>query len=153
MLHMTGTQSLDDLIAALDEQVETGLSQLRQLEAEGKIVMGAYGPRETLCQLVWWCATAADGIESVAAGGAPVRIYAPDDEMDARAVGRFTGRTVAQLADQMEQAQARLRVAVRSLTDHSASVFQHGDGRVDSTQQSLEALSRRWQACLAELQA
>ncbi len=150
---MTETLSLDDLIAALDEQVETGLTRLRQLEAEGKIRMGAYGPRETLCQLVWWSATAADGMESAAAGGAPVRIYAPDDEMDARAVGRFTGRTVAQLADQMEQAQARLRAAVRSLTDPSASVFQHGDGRTDSAQQCLETLSRRWQACLAELQA
>ena len=148
---MTETQSLDGLIAALDEQVETGLTQLRQLEAEGKIKMGAYGPRETLCQLVWWCATAADGMESVAAGGAPVRIYAPDDEMDARAVGRFTGRTVAQLAEQMEQAQARLRAAAQNLTDPSAPVFQHGDGRADSAPQCVEALSHRWQACLAEL--
>ena len=150
---MTETLSIDDLITALDKQVETGLTQLRQLEAEGTIKMGAYGPRETLCQIVWWSATAADGMESVAAGGTPVRIHAPDDEMDARAVGRFTGRTVAQLADQMEQAQARLRTAARSLTDHNTSIFQHGDGRVDSAQQCLEALSRRWQACLAELQA
>ena len=150
---MTETLSIDDLIAALDKQVETGLTQLRQLEVEGKIKMGAYGPRETLCQLVWWSATAADGMESVAAGGAPVRIHASDDEMNARAVGRLTGRTVAQLADQMEQAQARLGSAVRSLTDPSAPVFQHGDGRMDSAQQCLEVLSRRWQACLAELQA
>ena len=149
---MTETQSIDDLMTALNEQSETGLSQLRQLEAEGNIQMGAYGPRETLCQLVWWCATAADGMESVAAGGAPVRIYASSEEMDARAVGRFTGRTVAQLADQMEQAQARLRTAARSLSDHGAPVFQHGDGRTDSAQQCLEELSRRWQACLAELQ-
>ena len=150
---MTGTQLLDDLIAALDEQVKTGLSQLRQLETEGKIKMGAYGPRETLCQLVWWCATAADGMESVAAGGAPVRIYASDDEMDARAVGRFTGRTVAQLADQMEHSQGRLRIAARGLADNSSPVFHHGEGRTDSAQQCLEDLSRRWQACLAELQA
>ena len=150
---MTETLSIDDLIITLDQQVETGLTRLRQLEAEGKIKMGAYGPRETLCQIVWWSATAADGMESVAAGGAPVRIHAPDDEMDARAVGRFTGRTVEQLADQMEQAQARLRSAAQSLGDYGAPVFQHGDGRVDSTQQCLEALSRRWQACQAELQA
>ena len=149
---MTKTLSIDDLITALDKQVETGLTQLRQLEAEGTIKMGAYGPRETLCQIVWWSATAADGMESVAAGGVPVRIHAPDDEMDARAVGRFTGRAVAQLADQMEQAQARLRSAARSLSDHGAPVFHHGDGRTDSAQQCLEALSRRWQACLAELQ-
>lgn len=149
---MTETRSIDDLIAALDEQVETGLTQLRQLEVEGKVKMGAYGPRETLCQIVWWCATAADGVESVAAGGAPVRIYASDDEMDARAVGRFTGRSVAQLADQMEQAQARLRAAARSLTADSVAVLQHGDGRADSAQQCLEELLRRWQACLAELQ-
>ena len=148
---MTETQSIDDLIAALDEQVKTGLIQLRQLEADGKIKVAAYGPRETLCQLVWWCATAADGMESVATGGAPVRIHASDDEMNARAVGRLTGRTVAQLADQMEQAQARLRAAAQSLTDHSASVFHHGDGRTDSAQQCIAALSRRWQACLAEL--
>ena len=150
---MTETLSIDDRIAALDEQVETGLTQLRQLEAAGKVKMGAYGPRETLCQLVWWCETAADGMESVAAGGAPVRVYASDDEMDARAIGRLTGRTVAQLADRMEQAQARLRTTARRLTDHGASVFQHGDGRADSAQQCLEALSRRWQACLADLQA
>lgn len=149
---MTEMQSIDDLIAALDEQVETGLTQLRQLEAEGKVKMGAYGPRETLCQIVWWCATAADGMESVAAGGAPSRIYASDDEMDARAVGRFTGRTVAQLADQMEQAQARLRAAAPSLTADSVAVLQHGDGRADSVQQCLEELLRRWEACLAELQ-
>ena len=150
---MTETLSLDDLIAALDKQVETGLAQLRQLEADGRITMGAYGPRETLCQIVWWCATSADGMESVAAGGEPVRIYAPDDEMDARAVGRFTGRPVEQLAVQMMQAQTRLRSAVRNLTDHNAPVFRHGDGRADSAQQCLEELSRRWQECLAELQA
>jgi hypothetical protein len=150
---MTETLPIDDLIATLDEQVGTGLAQLRQLEAEGKIKMGAYGPRETLCQLVWWCETAAGGMESVAGGGAPVRIYASDEEMDARAIGRLTGRPVAQLAKQMKQAQARLRTAARSLSDNSVPVIQHGDGRTDSTQQCLEELSRRWQACLAELRA
>ena len=150
---MTEALSLDDLIVALDKQVETGLAQLRQLEADGGIKMGAYGPREALCQIVWWCASSADGMESVAAGGEPVTIYAPDDEMDARAVGRFTGRTVAQLADQMVQAQTRLRAAAQSLTDHDAPVFRHGDGREDSAQQCVEELSRRWQECLAELQA
>ena len=59
---MTETLSLDDLIAALDKQVESGLAQLRELEANGGIKMGAYGPRETLCQIVWWCATCADGM-------------------------------------------------------------------------------------------
>ena len=149
---MTEALSLDDLIAALDKQVETGLAQLRQLEANGGIKMGAYGPRETLCQIVWWCASSADGMESVAAGGEPACIYAPDDEMDARAVGRFTGRTVAQLADQMVQAQTRLRAAAQSLTDHDATVFRHADGRADSAQQCVEELSRRWQECLAEFQ-
>ena len=144
---------MDDLIAALDKQVETGLAQLRQLEADGGIKMGAYGPRETLCQIVWWCATSADAMESVAAGGEPIRIYAPDAEMDARAVGRFSGLTVVQLADQMVQAQKRLRTAARNLTDHNASVLQHSDGRADSAQQCVEELSRRWQECLAELQA
>ena len=150
---MTEALSLDDLIVVLDKQVETGLAQLRQLEADGGIKMGAYGPRETLCQIVWWCASSADGMESVAAGGEPVSIYAPDDEMDARAVGRFTGRTVAQLADQMVQAQTRLRAAAQSITDHDAPVFRHGDGRAASAQQCVEELSRRWQECLAELQA
>ena len=149
---MTQTQSLDDLIAALDKQVETGLAQLRELEASGGIKMGAYGPRESLCQIVWWCASAADGMESVAAGGEPVRIYAPDNEMDARAVGRLTGRTVGQLAEQMSQAQTRLRAAVRNLSDPEVAVFQHNDGRADSALRCLEELSRRWQECLGELQ-
>lgn len=150
---MTEALSLDGLIAALDKQIEAGLAQLRELEANGGIKMGAYGPRETLCQIVWWCASSADGMESVAAGGEPVHIYAPDDEMDARAVGRFTGRTVAQLADQMAQAQARLRAAAPSVTDPNAPVLRHGDGRADTAEQCVEDLSRRWQECLAELQA
>ena len=40
MLHMTETLSLDGLIAALEKLVETGLAQLHELEASGRITMG-----------------------------------------------------------------------------------------------------------------
>ena len=150
---MAAGQSIDELIAALAQSVEEGLADFRRLEAESKIQMGKKGPRETLCHLVWWHEVSAEGMESVAAGGAPYRIYASTQEMNARAVGRAAGQTVSQLANRVEQLQPRLVAAARNLPNPQVTVFVHGDGSTDTALQRLEAVIERWKACLAELQA
>jgi len=150
---MTAGQSMDESIAALEHSVEEGLSHFRRLEAEAKIQAGKWGPRETLCQLVWWHQASAEGMESVVSGGAPYHIYASTNEMNARAVGRFSGQSVAQLADKVQQYQTRLIAAARALANPQAIVFIHRDGSEDSAQRRFESITQQWKACVGEIQA
>lgn len=150
---MTAGQSINESIAALQHSVEEGLSHFRRLEAEAKIRPGKWGPRETLCQLVWWLQASAEGAESVSSGGAPYRIYGSTHDMNARAVGRFSGQSVAQMADKAQHYQTRLTTAARALANPQTTVFIHRDGSEDSAQRRLEAITQQWQACVGDLQA
>jgi len=145
--------SVDELVKTLGQTTETGLSHFRRLVAESKIKPGQFGPREELCKLVWWHQVTADGLESVGTGGKPYAIYASDDEMDARAVGRQAGKTVEQLATAAEEQQRRLAKAASQISDPNATVFIHDDGREDSVVQRLEAMTKRWQDSIEDIQA
>lgn len=150
---MVANQSIDALMTGLEQSVEAGLEHFSRLWDEGKIKMGKWGYRETLCERLWWTQATAEGIESVVSGGAPYRIYAPDEEMDARAVGRVAGQFVPQLADRAREARARLEAAARQLADLNAIVLIHGDGTEDSAQTCIKRLTEQWNASAAELQA
>ena len=150
---MATDQAVDDLIAPLQQSVTSGLGHFQRLAAGGKIRMGTWGPREVLCHLVWWHQATVEGMESVRSGGAPYRIYAATEEMNARAVGRLAGQTMHQLAEQVEQFQTRLVTAVHALPTLSTTVFVHADGSEDSAQTRLEAITRDWHTCIENLQA
>jgi hypothetical protein len=150
---MAANQSIDTLMTELEQSVEAGLEHFSRLWDEGKIRMGKWGYRETLCERLWWTQVTAEGIESVVAGGTPYRIYASDEEMNARAVGRVAGQFVPQLAAKAREARARLEATVRQLTDLNAIVLIHGDGTEDSAQTCIERLTEQWNASAAELQA
>ena len=99
-------------------------------------------------------------MESVAAGGAPYRIYASVDEMNARAVGRMAGKDInqsatygASLVDLARQWQARLVQAARALPDPNTIVLVLGDGNGRSVQQRLETIAHHWGEHIKELQA
>lgn len=145
--------SVDELITTLGQNVETGLGHFRRLVAESKIRPGYFGPRELLCKLLWWHQVAAEGMESVSTGGKPVSIYASDDEMEARAVGRQAGKTVEHLAVAVEGCQQRLAKVAPTISDPNATVFVHEDGREDSVTQRLESMVQRWQVAIEEVQA
>jgi hypothetical protein len=149
---MAANQSIDTLMTELEQSVEAGLEHFSRLWDEGKIRMGKWGYRETLCEQLWWIQTTAAGIESVVSGGAPYRIYASDEEMNARAVGRVAGQYVPQLADKAREARARLEATARQLTDLNAIVLIHGDGTEVSAQTCIERLTEQWNASAAELQ-
>ena len=149
---MAASQSIDELISGLEQSTEAGLGHFSRLWDEEKIKMGLYGQREALCKLMWWVQTTAEGMESVASGGVPYRIYASDEEMEARAVGRVAGQTVPQLADRTREVRARLAAAARNLPDLTATVLIHGNGTEASAQQRLEKITQEWNACAAELQ-
>lgn len=145
-------ESIDASLSGLEQGVEAGLEHFSRLWDEGKIKMGKWGHRETLCARLWWTQATADGIEAVIAGGDPYRIWASDQEMDSRAVGRVAGQFVPQLADKAREAQARLDAAARKLSDLNSTVLIHGDGTEDSAQTCISRLTEQWNASAAELQ-
>ena len=149
---MAANQSIDASLSGLEQSVEAGLQHFSRLWDEGKIKMGSWGYRETLCEQLWWIQAAADGIESVAGGGAPYRIWASDEEMNSRAVGRVAGQFVDELADRARVARARLDAAARKLGDLNAVVLIHGNGAEDSAQACISKLTEQWNACASELQ-
>jgi hypothetical protein len=92
-------------------------------------------------------------MEAVLSGGAPYRIYASVDEMNARAVGRLAGKNIDQLADLVRQWQVRLVKAVRALPDLQTTVLVLGDGSAHSAQQRLETIAHHWDEQVKKLQA
>ena len=150
---MAAGQQIDSLITALEQSVDSGLAYFQGPGSQSKVKIGRWEPREVLCHLVWWHQATAEGMESVASGGAPYRIYASVDEMNARAVGRLAGRDVNQLVDLARQWQARLVKAVRALPDPNATVLVLGDGNGRSVQQRLETIAHHWNEHITELQA
>lgn len=146
-------QQMESLIAALERSVTDGLAYFQGPGGQSKVKIGRSGPREVLCQLVWWHQATVEGMESVLSGGAPYRIYASVDEMNARAVGRLAGKDINQLADMVRQFQARLVKATRALPNAQATVLVFGDGSERSVQQRLETMASHWDEHVKELQA
>jgi vancomycin permeability regulator SanA len=106
-----------------------------------------------LCHLVWWHQATVEGMESVLSGGAPYRIYASVDEMNARAVGRLAGTNITHMADMVRQFQTRLVKAARAFTDAQTTVLALGDGTSRSVLQRLETIAHHWDEHVKELQA
>jgi len=150
---MAEGQQIGNLITALEQSVESGLGYFQGPGAQSKVHIGVYGPREFLCQLVWWHQATVEGTESVASGGAPYRIYASVDEMNARAVGRLASQNMQQLVDLARQFQARLVKAARAFPDPNATVLVMGDGSGRSLLQRLETMAQHWSERVHELQA
>jgi hypothetical protein len=150
---MVASQQLESLITTLEHSVEAGLAYFQGPGGQARVKVGRWGPREVLCHLVWWHQATVEGMEAVLAGGAPYRIYASVDEMNARAVGRLAGKDIDQLADLVRQFQARLVKAARALPDAQATVLVLGDGSGRSVQQRLETIMHHWDEHVKELQA
>ena len=157
---MATGQQIDALLTTLEQNVESGLAYFQGPGGQAKVMIGHWGPREVLCHLVWWHQATVEGMESVAAGGAPYRVYASVDQMNARAVGRMAGKDInqadtygASLVDSARQLQARLMKAARALPDPNATVLIMGDGSGRSVQQRLETVAHHWNEHVKELQA
>jgi len=157
---MAAGQQIDDLIATLEQSVEAGLAYFQGPGSQSKVMIGHWGPREVLCHLVWWHQATVEGMESVAKSGAPYRIDASVDHMNARAVGRLAGRDLNQpttygvsLVDLARQWQARLVQATRTIPDPNTTILVMGDGSGRSVQQRLETIAQHWNEHVTELQA
>jgi hypothetical protein len=150
---MAASPQVENLLTTLERSVEAGLTYLQGPEGRSKVKAGRWGPREVLCQLVWWHQATAEGMESVLAGGAPYRIYASVDEMNSRAVGRLSGTDIDQLAALVRQYHTRLASAARALPDAQTIVMVFADGSGRSVQQRLEAMAHHWDEHIKEFQA
>jgi hypothetical protein len=150
---MVASQQIESHIATLEHSVEAGLAYFQGPGGQAKVRIGRWGPRELLCHLVWWHQATVEGMESVLSGGVPYRFYASVDEMNARAVGRLSGKNIDQLVDLVQQFQARLVKAVRALPDARVTVLVFGDGSERSAEQRLETMAQHWDEHIKELQA
>ncbi len=149
---MAATQQLEDLVGTLEQSVGSGLTYFEGPGSTSKVKLGRYGPREILCQMVWWHQVTLEGLESVASGGAPYRIYASVDEMNARAVGRFAAKNLQQLLAMGREAHTKLVKAAQACSDPSAVILVMGDGQGRSLQQRLEVIAPHWQEQVKALQ-
>jgi hypothetical protein len=150
---MAASQPLESRVATLEQNIEAGLAYFQGPGGQASVKIGRWGPREVLCHLVWWHQATVEGMESVLSGGAPYRLYASVDEMNARAVGRLAGKNIDQLADLVRQWQARLVKAAKALPDLQVTVLVLGDGSERSAQQRLETIAHHWDEHVKELQA
>lgn len=150
---MPTSGQLDQLITALESSVGNGLAYFEGPGSTSTAKIGHWQAREVLCHLLWWHQATVEGIESVASGGTPYHIYASTDEMNARAVGRLSGKTIPQMAAMVRQWQARLEAAVRTLPNPNATVLIRGDGTELSAQQRLETITHHWDEHVKELQS
>lgn len=150
---MPTSGQIDQLITALERSVGNGLAYFEGPGSTSQVKIGRWHAREVLCHLLWWHQATVEGIESVASGGAPYHIYASTDEMNARAVGRLSGRTISQMTASVRQWQARLVTAARTLANPGATVLIRGDGTELSAQQRLEAITHHWDEHVKELQS
>ncbi len=150
---MAANQQMQELISALTQSVEAGLTYFQGPGRQSTVLIGRWSAREVLCHLVWWHQATVEGMESVAAGGPPYRMYASVDEMNARAVARLAGHSVEQMVAMVPQLQERLVQAAHAIAEPSTAVFIMGDGHGRSVQQRFETITREWNTHVKELQA
>ena len=148
---MTTASNLESLISSVEQSVEAGLAYFEGAGAESKVRIDLWTPREVLVHMVYWHQATVEGMEAVTSGQQPYRIYADTDETNARAVGRASGKSVARLADEARQFQARLSAAARQVPDPDAVIMVRGDGSEASTIQRLERIRAHWDGHVEEL--
>ena len=149
---MTTAQQTDTLVASLQQAFDAGISYFRA-EAESEVRIDLWTPREVLCHMIYWHKATVEGIESVASGGEPHRIYASTDEMNARSVGRAAERDVPRLIEDIIPIHKRLVDGARGLEDPDVTVLVRADGRELSAAQRLEGIAKHWIGHLEELNA
>ncbi|MGE3536453.1 MAG: DinB family protein [Candidatus Tectimicrobiota bacterium] len=150
---MPASPQIEERLTTLAQSVTVGLAYFEGPGGQSTARIGRWSPREVLCHLLWWHQVTVEGLESVAAGGAPYRIYASVDEMNARAVARLAGRSMEQLADMTRQWQERLLTAARAVADPNTAIMILSDGNGRSLQQRLDNIILEWNTHVKEWQA
>lgn len=149
---MATEQGLEALISSVEEAVMSAVTYFAA-NADSEARVGLWTPREYLCHMIYWHQATLDGMTSVAGGGEPLHIHASTDEMNARAVGRQAGQTVAQLLEQLDPIQENLVSTARSISDPNTVVLISSSGSEMSTTQRLERIAKHWNEHLEELKA
>ena len=148
---MTTTQQIDALISMVEKAVEDGLSYFEGPGAESDVKIDLWTPREVLCHMIYWHQLTVEGMEAAVSGNSPQQIHASTDEMNARAVGRASGKSITRLADEVREMQARLSKAAREMPDPDVTVLIRSDNSESTGLQRLELITKHWNAHIAEL--
>ena len=149
---MTTAQQVDTLVSLIEKAVEDGLSYFEGPGAESNVQIDMWTPREVLCHMIYWHQATVDGMEAAVSGKAPQQIHASTDEMNARAVGRASGKSISKLANEVRELQARLSKAIREMPDPNVTVLIRSDNSESTGLQRLELITKHWNSHIEELQ-
>lgn len=150
---MATNRQLEELIASLDDAVNTGLAYFEGPGAESDIKIDAWSPREILAHMVFWHQATVEGIEAVGASGQPYQIGPTTDEVNDEQVEALADKSIGEIVGEIHSLQARLVSGVRALEDPSATVFIRSSGAESSGLQRLEMMANHWNGHIEELQS
>ncbi len=150
---MTTNESVDSLLATLDETVKQVLAYFEGQGSASKARVGEWGAFDVLCHFVYWHEATSSGMESVAGGGAPFQLDATADELNAGIISENQGKSFIEVASRLRDLQERLKRAARSLPDLDSIVLERPGDLKLSGRDRLEIMNRHWARHVAELQA
>ena len=149
---MDTTSEVETLIAAVEEAVEEGLNYFDGPGATSQVRVDQWGVRDVLSHFAFWHAGTAQGMESVAGGGAPFQVEGPVDDTNAREISSRVGYDFPQLIQELRGLQERLAKAARGLADLDPTVLVLLSGTELSARRRLEIIARHWHEHIEELQ-
>jgi hypothetical protein len=150
---VTTHKQVESLLAALDATVQDALAYFEGPGSTSRARIDEWGAWEVLCHFVFWHEATIAGMESVARGGAPYRLEAGVDELNARTIAKHQGKSFLDLIARLRELQEQLQQAARSLPDLEAPVMVRTDGSGLSGRERLEIMNRHWEQHVAELRA
>ena len=148
---MGAIPDVEKLIAAVEEAVEEGLRYFEGPGATSQSRVDQWSVREVLSHFAYWHEGTAQGMESVAAGGSPLKIETPVDDTNAREISSRDGYDFPQLIQEIRGLQKRLAQAARGLADPDLSVLVSSNGNETSARRRLEVIAGHWRGHIEEL--
>ena len=150
---MTADPELKALIAAADAAVEEALRYFEGPGATARVKVDQWGPKEVLSHFVYWHELTVQGVESLSAGGGPLRVARHEDELNAEAVADRAGSDFGQLIAEARELQGRLVRAAQAAPDADATAMVRADGTRQSVRRRLEVIAHHWTEHVSDLRA
>ena len=146
------SNKIEILMDTVNQSVQRGITYFEKEGASSNVRIGLWEPREVLAHLVFWHEFVADALNANSSNSGPVRIHAPIDEMNARAIGRAANRSIQSMLVDIRNSNNRLNESAKQTSNPSDIIIIFPDGNEESVQQILESfVSKHWDAHISEL--
>jgi len=140
---MAANDEREVLIQTLDTTVREGLGFFGRL-ADTPVRVGVWGPKEVLSHLLFYHQLAIEGMKSIRGGGAPYKMDAHVDQLNARAVAREAGRTIEELIADIQRAHRDLLEEGRLAPDLGAVAVVRWDDTTSTVRHRFTSYNDHW---------